>query len=205
MQSEVPKQFLEISGIPVLMHTIRVFRETSPEIELILVIPKQHRQTWDDLCTNHSFGIPLSIAYGGITRFHSVKNGLALVKPGSLIAIHDGVRPLVSPKVILNSFTIAEKYGTAIPAMPVTDSIRQKVKNTSKVLDRKEVRLIQTPQTFTYDILEKAYKQEFNDSFTDDSSVVEAAGYKIHLFEGNIENIKITRNIDLKIAEALIG
>ncbi len=187
------------------MHTMRVFHETISDINIILVIPETHTQQWTVLCRDHAFKVPHQITFGGQTRFNSVKNGLDLIREQSLVAVHDGVRPLVSQDVIHNAFHIAEKFGTAIPAIPVNESIRIKENDNSKSLNRKLIRIIQTPQTFKYSILQKAYEQPYDDSFTDDATVVESYGQKIHLFEGNIENIKITRKIDLKIAEALIG
>ena len=205
MQSEIPKQFLEISGIPILMHTLRVFHEMDIDINIILVIPEAHIRTWKILCEEHAFKLPHHTAFGGNTRFQSVKNGLNHVQEGSLIAIHDGVRPLVSQEVIRNAFHIAGKFGTAVPAIPVNESMRIKENDGNKTLNRKLVRIIQTPQVFKYSIIKKAYQQTYHESFTDDAMVVEATGQKVRLTEGNIENIKITRKIDLKIAEALIG
>lgn len=187
------------------MHTIRVFHETVPDINIILVLPGQHFQTWKRLCTEHAFKVPHQKAIGGETRFLSVRNGLELALEDSLVAIHDGVRPLVSQTVIRNSFLMAEKYGTSVPAIPVNESMRIRENESSRTVDRKLIRIIQTPQTFKYSILKKAYEQPYQESFTDDATVVEAMGHKIHLIEGNIENIKITRKIDLRIAEALIG
>lgn len=204
MGSNVPKQFLNIAGIPILMHTIRVFKETDPKIKIILVLPENQHDYWNELCREHAFISDYPTTNGGKTRYHSVKNGLDKIQEESLVAIHDGVRPFVSPAVIKQSFKFAEKYGNAIPAIPINESVRIKDNGTSTVIDRRYLRIIQTPQTFRYSILDKAFQQEYNKSFTDDATVVEAMGEKIHLIEGNVENIKITRKIDLKIAEGMI-
>ena len=204
MGSNIPKQFLNIAGIPILMHTIRVFKETDPEIKIILVLPENQHNYWNELCQEHAFISDYPTTNGGRTRFHSVKNGLEKINEESLIAIHDGVRPFVNPAVIKQSYKFAEKYGNAIPAIPINESVRIKDGDESRIIERKYLRIIQTPQTFRYSILEKAFKQDYHESFTDDATVVEAMGEKIHIIEGNIENIKITRKIDLKIAEAMI-
>lgn len=205
MQPGMPKQFLILEGLPVLMHTMRVFYLTGTEVRLILVLPHDHTGTWRDLCLQHSFAIDHLVVEGGETRFHSVKNGLEKTEGDSLVAVHDGVRPLVAPRVIENAFTIAGSRGTAIPAVPVNESVHMQDKNSSRSIDRKNVRIVQTPQVFRSSILKKAYEQEYRGEFTDDASVVEAAGFAIHLIEGNVENIKITRKIDLDIAASLMG
>lgn len=204
MGANIPKQFLNIGGIPILMHTIRVFKETDPDIKIILVLPENQHDYWEKLCIEHAFISDFPTTNGGETRFQSVKNGLQKIKEESLVAIHDGVRPFVSPAVIKRSFEFAEKFGNAIPAIPINESVRIKESNYSRVIDRRYLRIIQTPQTFKFSILRKAFQQDYHESFTDDATVVEALGEKINLIEGNIENIKITRKMDLKIAEALI-
>lgn len=186
------------------MHTIRVFKETDPEIKIILVLPENQHEYWNKLCREYAFISDYPIINGGETRFHSVKNGLEIINEDSLVAIHDGVRPFVNPDVIIKSFEFAEKYGNAIPTVPVNESVRMKDGQDSKVIDRKHLRIIQTPQTFRCSILRKAYDQDYHESFTDDATVVESSGEKIYLIDGNVENIKITRKIDLKIAEAMI-
>ena len=202
MESNIPKQFLTIAGIPILMHTIKVFQDAVPEINIILVLPENQHQYWLELCQKHDFNSDFPIVKGGETRFHSVKNGLQEINEESLVAIHDGVRPLIDPEVITNSYTTAEKYGNAVPALPVSESVRMIIDDGSRMVERDQLRIIQTPQTFIYSILRKAYTQDYVESFTDDASVVEATGEQIHLIEGNIENIKITRKADLKFAEA---
>ncbi|HEY6162490.1 MAG TPA: 2-C-methyl-D-erythritol 4-phosphate cytidylyltransferase [Bacteroidia bacterium] len=204
MLSPVPKQFLKLNGLPVLMHTIRKFDDLRLGIEIILVLPKANIVEWQDLCREFNFTVPLCIAEGGETRFHSVKNGLALIKEEGIVAVHDAVRPLVSPKTILAAFRDAEMYGNAVPAIPLNDSIRQIESSKSIAVDRARYCVIQTPQCFTTEILRKAYLKEYKFSFTDDATVVESIGEKIHLIDGSSDNIKITTPQDLVVAEALL-
>lgn len=206
MGSDTPKQFLELAGKPILMHTIEKFKSTFPTIEIILALPENQIDFWKELCVLHTFNLSShQLVCGGKTRFHSVKNALALVKQESIVAIHDGVRPLVSSETIIKSFNEAELKGNAIPSIGVIESLRHvsKQDDANKAVARSCYQLIQTPQCFTSALILKAYQQEFDESFTDDASVVEALGEKINLVEGNKENIKITSPIDLKIAEAL--
>lgn len=203
-KSDIPKQFVELKGIPILMHSINAFYKYQKDIEIILVLPEQQLDFWYALCEKFDFKIKHRIVHGGKTRFESVKNGLDTVNPSQkLIAIHDGVRPLVSQNTVENCFRVAKIYGNSIPAIPPVDSVRQVFGNTNSYIDRSKLRLIQTPQVFKDDILKKAYEQKYKESFTDDASVIEAMGEDIKLVEGNRENIKITNNIDLAIAEAL--
>ncbi|MCF6240663.1 MAG: 2-C-methyl-D-erythritol 4-phosphate cytidylyltransferase [Bacteroidales bacterium] len=203
-KSDIPKQFLELSGKPVLMRTIEVFFRYKSSLQIILVLPKQHIEFWKDLCEKYEFNIRHKIVQGGKTRFHSVKNALNTVdRLDNLVAIHDGVRPLVSQETINRCFFKAKESGNAIPCIPPHDSVRQISENTNHIIDRSLLRLIQTPQVFHTNILKQAYNQEYKEVFTDDASVLESLGEKIFLVEGNRENIKITNNIDLIIAEAL--
>jgi len=204
MNAEIPKQFLEIHGKPILMHTLEVFRRYDASMELILVLPSVQIEFWKELCKKHAFDIPHQIVSGGQTRFQSVKNGLKATRSNLLIAVHDGVRPLVSIDTIERCFDEAEKSGAAIPVIDLVESIRQISENESSSVDRSAYKLVQTPQVFESELLKKAYEQEFTPLFTDDASVVEALGTKIQLVEGNRENIKITTEFDLKIAESLI-
>ena len=218
MGSDLPKQFLPIGGRPVLMHTLEAFERAIPGIRLILVLPHDQQAFWQELCAKHAFALPHTIVDGGETRFHSVKNGLiGLIGPmgtkGSLVAVHDGVRPFVSEEVIRSSFEAAREHGAAIPVVPVVETVRQLYpsltgegleERPSATIDRSRLRLVQTPQTFQLDILLRAYEQPYRESFTDDASVVEALGHPITLVEGNRENIKITTPFDLTIAEALL-
>ncbi|MBP1638365.1 MAG: 2-C-methyl-D-erythritol 4-phosphate cytidylyltransferase [Bacteroidetes bacterium] len=204
MNASIPKQFLTLAGKPILMHTIEVFHRYSANIRLILVLPSAQMLFWNELCNTYSFHIPHTVVPGGSTRFYSVKNALDTLSGDALIAIHDGVRPLVDIDTINRCFEEAEKSGTAIPVTDLVDSIREVNDTESKAVDRNNFRLVQTPQVFKSDILLQSYRQPYSDLFTDDASVVESSGYKVHLVEGNPENIKITTNIDLKIAEIFL-
>ena len=204
MNADIPKQFLEIQGKPILMHTLEVFNRFDAKIQLILVLPAVQIDLWKELCAKHNFNLNHQIIAGGQSRFDSVKNGLEAVNAPALVAVHDGVRPLVSVDTIAHCFETAEKFDAAIPVVDLVDSIRQVSENTSQSVDRNAFKLVQTPQVFDAELLQKAYKQEFSLLFTDDASVVEAFGTKIHLVKGNRENIKITTEFDLKLAEAII-
>ena len=204
MNNKVPKQFLKLAGIPVLMHTLEAWALAVPDIQLILVLPENQVEYWKMLCEEHDFRRSHHIVPGGETRFHSVKNGLIKAGDDALIAIHDGVRPLVSAAVIKESFEIAAKKGNAIAAVELKDSIRQLTDNESKRVDRTAYRLIQTPQTFRSELIKKAYQTAYDPSFTDDASVLEKMGEKIHLFQGTYNNLKITTPEDLAMAGALI-
>ena len=205
MQTSVPKQFIEINNKPVLMHTIGVFLDYNSKISVIVVLPETQIENWHALCKKHAFTVPHRVVNGGETRFHSVKNGLKHAGPDGLIAVHDGVRPLVSIRTIDACFREAEINGASIPVIDSVESIRQINEYGSISVDRSKYKLVQTPQIFKAEILHKAYLQEFTPLFTDDASVVENIGVKIHLVEGNRENIKITSPFDLKIAEALLS
>ena len=204
MKSSIPKQFIELNGKPILMHTLEKFYCAKSSIDIILVLPKSHHNTWTTLCQKHQFTIPHQICEGGTSRFQSVKNGLEVCTEESLIAVHDGVRPLISPDFILNLYKETESKTAVIPVYPVIESIRKVDGDSSEALDRGQYYSVQTPQCFTSTLLHKAYEQEELSTFTDDASVVEALGEKVHLFEGEANNIKITSPKDLLIAEALL-
>ena len=204
MNADIPKQFLEIQGKPILMHTLEVFNRFDAKMKLILVLPSVQIDLWKELCVKHNFTLNHEIIAGGQTRFQSVKNGLEAVKTPALVAVHDGVRPLVSIETIARCFESAEKFDAAIPVVDLVDSIRQVTENGSQSVDRNAFKLVQTPQVFDAELLLKAYEQEYTPLFTDDASVVEALGTKIHLVEGNRENIKITTEFDLKMAESIM-
>ncbi len=208
MGSDIPKQFLPVGGLPVLMHTIRRFHEYDASLHMILVLPKAQQDYWKRLCEKYQFDIDYAVADGGATRFHSIKNGLQLIPDGEqgVVAVHDGVRPFPAVGVIRDCFEAARQTGAAIPVIPVVETIRHleyKVQR-SKTVPRDEYRLVQTPQAFDIQLHKRAYAQEYNDGFTDDASVVESLGHPITLVNGNRENIKITTPFDLTIAEALI-
>lgn len=208
MGQQLPKQFIELAGKPILMHTIEKFYQTFPQIEIILALPENQIDFWEELCYKYGFTkIPHQIVAGGKTRFDSVKNALALVKKSGIVAVHDGVRPLVSAETIQNCFAEAEKQSAVIPVVDVVDSLRfvSKQENTNKAVARSCYKNVQTPQCFKSELLLKAYEQDFDETFTDDASVVEKLGHSIELVQGNIENIKITSPIDLIVAEALLS
>ncbi len=205
MGSSIPKQFLEINGLPVLMHTINTFHSFDASLQLILVLPESQIDYWQELCNKHQFKVKHTIAKGGETRFQSVKNGLTFIQSPALIGIHDGVRPFVSPDTLKRCYHHAKALGNAIPVLDAFESIRQIEEDCSRALDRSTIKLVQTPQVFHSDILLPAYNQKFTPLFTDDASVVEAYGKTIHLVAGNRENIKITTPFDLVLAEAFIS
>ena len=207
MGGDIPKQFLPVAGIPVLMRTMMRFREYSPDIQIILVLPKAQQEYWNSLCRQHQFNIPYLLADGGKTRFHSVQNGLALVPDDAdgVVGVHDGVRPFVSVDTIRRCYDEARSSKAVVPVIPVVETVRHLAANgSSRTVPRDEYRLVQTPQCFDIQLLKAANKQPYNDGFTDDASVVEAYGYSIMLVDGNRENIKITTPGDMKMAEMLI-
>jgi 2-C-methyl-D-erythritol 4-phosphate cytidylyltransferase len=205
MGTSLPKQYLPLGGKPVLMHTLERFFQTDSSLLLILVLPKEDFEYWTNLCASHGFDLPHQLVAGGISRFQSVKNGLmALPFREGLVAIHDGVRPFVSPEVILESFAIAQVHGSAIPAVPLKDSLRKvDAAGQSSFQDRANFRLVQTPQTFQVERLLQAFQVDDLPIFTDDATVYEHQGWKITLIEGNPENIKLTTPEDLAFAEFL--
>jgi 2-C-methyl-D-erythritol 4-phosphate cytidylyltransferase len=205
MQSAVPKQFMSIGGIPVLAHTLKRFSDWDPHLEIVVVMHQDWIEQWKVLSSQFCPDIMHSVVAGGKERFDSVKAGLALVKDSSaIVGIHDAVRPLVSADTLMRCFDTAQSKGSAIPCVPVTDSIRVIDDNGSRHMDRAMLRAVQTPQCFMYSVLLKAYEQDFKASFTDDASVVEEAGFQVHLVEGNRENIKITNPEDIAVAESLL-
>ena len=208
MGSDIPKQFLPIGGKPVLMRTLERFREYSPALQIILVLPKAQQEYWKELCEKHNFTVAYQLADGGETRFHSVQHGLALIPDNAegVVGVHDGVRPFPSIEVIRNCYETARTAKAVIPVIPVVETVRH-LDNapSSHTVPRGDYRLVQTPQTFDIQLLKAANRQSYNDGFTDDASVVEAFGFDVTLVEGNRENIKITTPYDLKIAEVLIG
>ena len=204
MGTEIPKQFLELNGKPVLMHTIRIFHEFDPASEIILVLPPNQQQFWKALCLKYSFDLAHQVVSGGPTRFHSVKNGLAKIDESGIVFIHDGVRPLVSAETLKRCLETAREKGNAIPVLPVHESLRKSEGETTVSVDRSLYFSVQTPQTFRTEQILEAFKQDFDPAFTDDASVAEKAGFSIQLVEGNRENIKITTPTDLIIAEAFL-
>ncbi len=203
--SDMPKQFLNLKGVPILMRTIQVFFDFDATLEIIVVLPKDQFDFWQTLCTEHNFAIAHKVVAGGAERFYSVKNGVTAVTTIGVIAIHDAVRPLVSESTLQNCFATAAQKGTAVPVIPSVDSIREvDALGNNQPVSRDTIRLVQTPQCFGYQLIQQAFLQDYIPEFTDDASVAEKAGYTINLVEGNRENIKITTPFDLRICEGLI-
>ena len=207
MGTDIPKQFIPVGGIPVLMRTIERFHEYDTVLNIILVLPKHQQDYWKALCKEYNFNIPHVIVNGGETRFNSSKNGLAAIPDDAegVVGIHDGVRPFVSLSVIKECFETAREEYAAIPVLPVTDTIRYiDAHGGGRNVQRSDYRIVQTPQVFDISLLKRAFNQPYQDSFTDDASVVERLGCQVSMVEGNRENIKLTTPFDLKVAETLL-
>ena len=207
MGGEIPKQFLPIGGKPVLMRTIEVFRQAYPDIHIILVLPVSQQDYWQQLCQEYNFAVPVRIADGGETRFHSVSNGLKLIPDDTdgLVGVHDGVRPFVAVETIRRCYDEAMEKEAVVPVISVVETVRQLRKDgTSVTVPRDEYKLVQTPQTFRISLLKEAYRQPYTSFFTDDASVVEAMGKPVYLVEGNRENIKITTPADIRFVNGLL-
>lgn len=207
MGTDVPKQFLCIGDKPVLMRTIERFYDYDHALGIIVVLPKNQQAVWRSLCEKHEFSIPHCVADGGATRFESSRNGLALIPDGEdgVVGFHDGVRPFVSNKVIASCYEMAREEYTAVPVVPVTDTLRHVDSRTTRTftVDRSLYRAVQTPQVFDIALAKQAFNQPDRKTFTDDASVVESLGVSINTVDGNKENIKITTPFDLKVAEVL--
>lgn len=211
MGADVPKQFIELCGKAVLQRTIEVFVEACPGIKVVTVLPETHIAYWKSYCLKHNFTCPQILAKGGITRFHSVRNALEKVPEGALVAVHDGVRPLVSAALVREMFEKAENVNGLIPVVPCVDTMRVLRKSGDMLepmpgasADRSVLYGVQTPQIFQSEILKSAYAQAYDTSFTDDASVVEKYGKNLSFVIGERFNIKLTTPDDLKIARALI-
>ena len=203
MGGDIPKQFLPVCGKPVLMRTMEAFYAYDADIHIILVLPVSQQAYWKELCQEYQFALSHDIANGGDTRFHSVMNGLALVEGDGLVGVHDGVRPFVSQEVIARCYEEAAEKKAVIPVIDVVETVRHLTEKGSETVPRNQYKLVQTPQVFEVELLRRAYQQAYTDLFTDDASVVEALGEKVHLVQGNRENIKLTTPFDLKLAEML--
>jgi 2-C-methyl-D-erythritol 4-phosphate cytidylyltransferase len=202
----VPKQFALVAGRPVLMHTIARFHEADPLLGIIVVLPADQHEYWNDLCREHDFRIEHTVVSGGETRFHSSQNGLRAIPDDvdGVVGIHDGVRPFVSVEVIRRCYAEARRSGSAIPVVPVVDTLRIVGEgNGSHNVDRSQFRAVQTPQVFSIGLLREAFRQQWRPEFTDDASVVEGIGVKIGMVEGNRENVKLTTPLDMLVAEEL--
>ena len=205
--AQVPKQFLELAGKSILMRTIETFWEHFDD--LIVTLPADQIGQWQLLCDKYSFTIPHRVVPGGKTRWHSVKNALDSISDLAgvdVIAVHDGVRPLASAQLIDRCLTTARRQGSAIPVVPLNDSVRQMdADGGSRALDRSSLRAVQTPQVFDARLLIEAYRQPYDPTFTDDASVVERHGHDVTLVDGDPVNLKITRPMDLALAEYLLN
>ncbi len=199
MGGDLPKQFIEIAGKPILIRTLELFNTLEPTAQFIITLPIEWKEYWQELLLKHHCTISHTISDGGSERYHSIKNALKICT-GDFIAVHDGVRPLVSIETISLCLREVEKLGQVIPVVPINESLRQVFDDTSRAVNRTEFCIVQTPQCFKKSVLEKAYTIPFHAGITDDASLVEEAGFPIHLIEGNIENIKITNKMDLAIA-----
>ena len=204
MGGDVPKQFQLVGGRPVLMHTLQQFRNAIADLQIILVLPREQQDYWRERCRQYEFGVEHRVADGGQTRFHSVKNGLALIPDGEegIVGVHDGVRPFASADLIRRCYAAAVEAEAVVPAVPVVESLRHEERG---AIDRKGYRLVQTPQTFSIPLLKAAYRQAYLEAFTDDASVVEAYGHRVAMIDGIRENIKLTTPFDMVVAEALLA
>jgi len=205
MGAPIPKQFLRLLNKPVLLYSVQTFLETFPDIEIILVLPDEIPEDLTAMIQELSRKHKVNRVTGGETRFHSVRNGLDTIKKPGIVFVHDGARPLVSQKLLLRCYEQALQKGSAIPAIPVTDSIRQINGNDSLPVSRDYLRIIQTPQTFRTELICPAFQCEYRPEFTDEATVAEAAGIKIWLVEGEKRNLKITTPDDMKVAEAMLA
>jgi 2-C-methyl-D-erythritol 4-phosphate cytidylyltransferase len=204
MNSDLPKQFLLLGDLPVIMHSINAFKGYDPSIRVIVVLPAVHMAGWESLCRFHNFTTGHMVVEGGETRTQSVKNALRKTPDEGFVAVHDAVRPLVSEEIISTAFEEAQIYGNAIPAIAVNETVRKIDSSDTVPVERDSLRIIQTPQVFRTDLLKKAYSLFDREEFTDDATVVEKSGGTIHLTAGSRDNIKITYPSDLRIAESLL-
>ena len=208
MGGDMPKQFKLLNGRPLVMVTIENLYAMDVTMRIILVLPKEQLELWDELCEQYEFKVPVKVVAGGTTRFHSVQNGLAAINDveEALVGVHDGVRPFLAVKVFDELFREAAINGAVIPVIAVHDSMRRFVggQGATEAVPRDRYRLVQTPQVFKLSILRKAYEQLYIEDFTDDASVVENLGESVHVVEGNRENIKITTPYDFVVAKAIV-
>lgn len=204
MGNAVPKQFLLLNGKPVLQRSLEAFAAFDPTMTCIVVLPETQISYWKELCEKYSCNVPHLVVSGGKERFDSVKNGLKAISAEGFVAVHDGVRPLVTMEMLRNGFETAEKFGSAIPYVDSVDSLRMIDGETSKTLDRTKIKRIQTPQIFDVSQLKDVMDVVYRPEFTDEASVWELAGKKLYFYKGSEQNIKITTPYDLKIAEALL-
>jgi 2-C-methyl-D-erythritol 4-phosphate cytidylyltransferase len=203
MGGEVPKQFQLLKGKPVLWYTLKAFIDAYDDMQIILVLPENHLELGQQIANEFPLN-RIRFTTGGETRFHSVKNGLRLVDAHSLVFVHDGVRCLVTPQLIRRCGEAALEKDNAIPSVAAIETIRIQTGDGNEPIDRNRVRVIQTPQTFFSNVIKQAFEQSYEESFTDEASVVEKMGIRINLIEGERPNIKITTPIDLLVAEKIL-
>jgi 2-C-methyl-D-erythritol 4-phosphate cytidylyltransferase len=205
MGAAIPKQFLPLHGEPILFHTLRAFHAFDAAMPLVLVLPADHHTTWNNLCAEHGFTLPHTLVAGGAERFHSTLEGLRAVGHDGLVAVHDGVRPLVSTALIARCFAAAGSHGAAIPVVPIASSVRALTKGGSQAIDRSRLRAVQTPQCFQVPLLRRAFELPYDPTFTDEATLVERLGVDVHLVEGEDRNIKVTTPFDLQVAGMVLG
>ena len=205
MGGSIPKQFLLLKGKPLLCWTIQAFRTFDADMPIIVVLPEAQIPIWKSLCIGHSFLVEHEVVAGGEERYHSVRNGLAAVTHEGLVAVHDGVRPLVSVELIARCFAAAEEHGAAIPVVPISSSVRKVSAEGNTAVERSTLRLVQTPQCFQIPLLRKAFELPYDPAFTDEATLVERTGVKVHLVEGEENNIKVTTVLDLRFVELLFA
>jgi len=205
MKGDVPKQFKLLLGKPVIQYSIEVFHAFDPSMEIVLVIHPDYLLFWEKQCHEFKISIPFRVVPGGDTRFDSVKNGLDTITDEGFVAIHDAARPVINADFIENLFAKAAIYGSAMPGIGLNDTIRLIEGDASRQLDRTFLRAMQTPQVFKIPELKRAYTQTYLPVFTDDASVMQSAGFPLHLSEGRPGNIKITHASDIALAEVLLA
>jgi 2-C-methyl-D-erythritol 4-phosphate cytidylyltransferase len=204
MQSDIPKQYLDLAGKPLIIRTLERFLAFDPSIRIVLVMAAGHRNFWDVISISYNLGPDITVATGGKSRYESVKNGLQYIEEGCIVGIHDAVRPFVSLRTIEKCYAAAASEGSGIPVIEMDESVRlTDDRHQSVHLDRSRLRRVQTPQVFRSEMIKQAYLQPYKDSFTDDASVFESHFGKVSLVEGNAENIKITTPVDMKLATLL--
>ncbi len=204
MNSEIPKQFIPLLGKPVLMHTIEAFYYSELRPEILLVLSRNFHPFWNELCLKYDFSIPHQVIEGGAERFYSVKNAVDTIDDESVIAVHDAVRPVVDNELITRCFSEAQVHKAVVPVIESRDSLRKKENDTTSAIAREEILIVQTPQVFESSLLKKAYEQNYSKDFTDDASVVEKAGGKIHITSGDFKNLKVTYPEDLEVASLFL-
>ncbi len=205
MQSAVPKQFLELKGRPILMHTMERFHQAGEDIRLILVLPEAHFDLWEAQCKALDFGLPHQRVAGGETRFHSVYNGISAITEEGLVAVHDAVRPLLTTDFINRLYETAARHGQAVPVLPLTETLREREGVSSRTVDRSKFVIVQTPQVFRVKELQRAFAQPYRSTFTDEATVMEESGTAIQLCEGERMNIKLTTPFDMQLAQVLMN